>query len=224
LKKFLLLLCLFVCGCKNAENEDRKHLGFISISMNDYLHVNGKMPANITDREGNPLLSWRVDLLQYGSSTELALYKKFKLDEPWNSPHNLKVAQTVPFYYVDPKGPKCKPVQPMPNSILWTMDSKELNYTPYLGVTGDKAAFRPEPRDYNENDLFTYAAIVVVDKSDVLWTEPRDIAVKKVEKRIRWCDDKSIYINSCGGLVDRIKYIKGADIENKNIPPSYEFE
>ena len=46
----------------------------------------GFPPAAITSPGGKPLLSWRVAILPY--IDEKALYKKFKLDEPWDSPHN----------------------------------------------------------------------------------------------------------------------------------------
>src|SRR3972149_4277670 len=48
-------------------------------------------PPAIRDKEGKPLLSWRVAILPYVE--ESGLYKQFHLDEPWDSPHNLALAQ-----------------------------------------------------------------------------------------------------------------------------------
>jgi hypothetical protein len=221
MKKFILLLIFCsIYGCQNTSSQDLVHLQFISLSMELYQNASGKMPSNITDKDGKPLLSWRVALLQFGGAPEINLYKQFKLDESWNSPHNLKVAQTVPFIYIDPQGPKCTPVTPIStselDSVLWTMDSKRPNYTPYLGVTGPKAAFRPEPRNLNKGDPYNYAAIVIVDKSDVFWTEPRDIPVEKVENSIRWYKDITRYINTQGFIGDREK--------KSQYQPVYEFE
>src|SRR5262249_18004414 len=57
-------------------------------------------PAAICDKEGKPLLSWRVAILPYVG--EDALYKSFHLDEPWDSPHNLPLVQHMPKIYADP--------------------------------------------------------------------------------------------------------------------------
>ena len=59
-----------------------------------YYTENGKFPADILDAEGKPLLSWRVAMLPTMGLGEL--YSKFKLDEPWNSEHNLALLNTVP--------------------------------------------------------------------------------------------------------------------------------
>ena len=55
--------------------------------MHNYHSANNAFPKPaITDKEGKPLLSWRVAILPYIEQQEL--YNKFKLDEPWDSPHN----------------------------------------------------------------------------------------------------------------------------------------
>ncbi len=55
----------------------------------------GQLPEPaITDKEGKPLLSWRVSLLPF--LDQEALYKQFKLDEPWDSPNNKKLIAKMP--------------------------------------------------------------------------------------------------------------------------------
>ena len=54
----------------------------------------------ITDKDGKPLLSWRVAILPY--IEQQGLYKKFKLDEPWDSPHNKALFKEMPPIYVCP--------------------------------------------------------------------------------------------------------------------------
>src|SRR6202453_4951513 len=41
--------------------------------------------------EGKPLLSWRVAVLPFIDFECRELYKQFKLDEPWDSPHNIQL-------------------------------------------------------------------------------------------------------------------------------------
>lgn len=54
--------------------------------------------AAISDKEGRPLLSWRVLLLPYLEQD--ALFRQFKLDEAWDSPHNIKLLPRMPRVYV----------------------------------------------------------------------------------------------------------------------------
>jgi hypothetical protein len=51
-------------------------------------------PPAIYAKDGTPLLSWRVAILPYLGEEEL--YRKFKLDEPWNSKHNFELAKLMP--------------------------------------------------------------------------------------------------------------------------------
>jgi prepilin-type processing-associated H-X9-DG protein len=64
------------------------------------------MPA-ITDKDGKPLLSWRVAILPYLEQQEL--YNKFKLDEPWDSPHNKPLIKELPAVYLCPSRRKPEP-------------------------------------------------------------------------------------------------------------------
>ena len=53
------------------------------------------LPADaIYDKNGKPLLSWRVMVLPYIEQD--ALYKQFHLDEPWDSDHNKKLLEKMP--------------------------------------------------------------------------------------------------------------------------------
>lgn len=55
------------------------------------------MPAAIYSADGRPLLSWRVALLPYLDRQDL--YDQFRLDEPWDSPHNLSLVGRMPRVY-----------------------------------------------------------------------------------------------------------------------------
>ena len=59
----------------------------LGLAFHNYLSANNAFPkAAITDKQGKPLLSWRVAILPYIDQRDL--YNKFKLDKPWDSPHN----------------------------------------------------------------------------------------------------------------------------------------
>jgi len=55
----------------------------------------------IRDKDGNPLLSWRVQILPY--IEQQALYEQFHLDEPWDSPHNIQLVEKMPQTYANPR-------------------------------------------------------------------------------------------------------------------------
>lgn len=75
----------------------------IGLALHNYHDVNGGFPAAaICDRDGKPLLSWRVAILPYLEHEPL--YKAFKLDEPWNSEHNQKLLERMPKQYAAVRG------------------------------------------------------------------------------------------------------------------------
>ncbi|APW60626.1 DUF1559 domain-containing protein [Paludisphaera borealis] len=80
--------------CKN-------NLKQIGLAMHNYVAAHGTFPpAFVADKEGKPLLSWRVLILPYLDENEL--YKEFHLDEAWDSPHNKTLIGRMPKVYSCP--------------------------------------------------------------------------------------------------------------------------
>jgi Protein of unknown function (DUF1559) len=97
----LLLLCALTCGLllpcaqKTSDSPGWKQSSYslrqIGQALLNYHKMKGKLPpAVVYDKNGKPLYSWRVLLLPFLDQSDL--YRKFKLDEPWDSPHNVDVA------------------------------------------------------------------------------------------------------------------------------------
>ncbi|HEY1375663.1 MAG TPA: DUF1559 domain-containing protein, partial [Gemmataceae bacterium] len=89
------------------ESADRarasNNLKQIVLAMHNYNDAyQGKLPAHAIYAADvkTPLLSWRVAILPY--LEEEALYKEFKLDEPWHSEHNKKLIPRMPKVYLSP--------------------------------------------------------------------------------------------------------------------------
>ena len=60
-----------------------------------------EFPARaIFDKQGKPLLSWRVQILPFVEEGEL--FKQFHLDEPWDSEHNKPLIAKMPAVYAKP--------------------------------------------------------------------------------------------------------------------------
>ena len=73
----------------------------IALAMYSYHYAHGHFsPAATYDKDGRPLLGWRVLILPYFGEEQYAqLYKEFKLDEPWDSPHNKALLPRMPSCY-----------------------------------------------------------------------------------------------------------------------------
>lgn len=82
-----------------AEIYSFKQLG---LAMHNYYEVYRSLPPEEKARnsEGQSGLSWRVHLLPYLGQSKL--YRQFKLDEAWDSPHNIKLLEQMPrIFQVD---------------------------------------------------------------------------------------------------------------------------
>ena len=74
----------------------------IGKAIRKYESVQRFLPNNSYDDTGKPLLSWRVHILPFlGDDDSAELYRRFRLNEPWDSPHNRQVLNSskMPFVY-----------------------------------------------------------------------------------------------------------------------------
>jgi hypothetical protein len=86
---------------RNSRLAAANQLKFLSIAMQRYDQRHGRFPpVALSGEDGTPLLSWRVAILPWLG--EQALYDRFKLDEPWDSPHNQELLAEMPAIYAAP--------------------------------------------------------------------------------------------------------------------------
>jgi uncharacterized protein (TIGR03067 family) len=69
----------------------------IGVAIHNYANDHNCLPTNVYDKNGKAILSWRVKLLPYLEMDNLA--KKFKMDEPWDSPHNKELLKNMPTVF-----------------------------------------------------------------------------------------------------------------------------
>jgi prepilin-type processing-associated H-X9-DG protein len=82
----------------------QNNLKQIGLALHNYESAYGSFPpAAICDKKGKPLLSWRVAILPFIEQNNL--YQQFKLDEPWDSEHNIKLSRTLVKVYMHPQAP-----------------------------------------------------------------------------------------------------------------------
>ena len=95
-----VLIALLLPAVQAAREAARRiqcvnNLKQLGLAMHNYHDANGFFPQDSVDaKTGKPLLSWRVHLLPY--MEEALLYQSFKLDEPWDSEHNIKLLDKLP--------------------------------------------------------------------------------------------------------------------------------
>ena len=89
---------------KQADRNESDSLGnlkAIGAAVWKYHDEKGHFPDDVRDKNGKPLLSWRVAILPYSDTPKL--YKEFKLDEPWDSKHNKKALAKMPKVFASPR-------------------------------------------------------------------------------------------------------------------------
>src|SRR5262249_52947907 len=122
--------------------------------------ANKRFPAAaIVDKDGKPLLSWRVAILPYLDEKEL--YEQFHLDEPWDSEHNRKLIDRMPAVYTNPE--------------LGALGQK----TVYLAPAGDGTMFADKKGMTLKSIVDGTSNTIMLVEADadhaVEWTKPDDL-------------------------------------------------
>jgi hypothetical protein len=97
-----LCAVLVVVRAREAANRMKGsgQLSQIGLAIHNYNDTNGELPKNTYSPEGKPLLSWRVHILPF--IEEDRLYQRFNLDEPWDSPNNIRLLGQMPRIFGRP--------------------------------------------------------------------------------------------------------------------------
>jgi RNA polymerase sigma factor (sigma-70 family) len=133
------------------------HLKQIVLAMHNYHDVHGRFPAPaLYGPDGKALLSWRVELLPFLEQNDL--YKQFRRDQAWDSPHNRALLDKMPDVYALP-------------------GAKKDSATYYQVFVGPGAAF--EKHRQRRLDAFTDGTsntiMVAEAAAPVPWTKPQDL-------------------------------------------------
>ncbi len=144
---------------REAREQSMNNLRFIGLAMHNYLQRHGRaFPPAAIRKDGKPLLSWRVAILPY--LEQEALYNKFHLDEPWDSPHNKPLLDEMPEVYA-----------PLSNAGKLGHSTHCQVFTgPGTMFAGDEGT---KPDDIADGTAWT---IMVVEAArPVPWTKPEDL-------------------------------------------------
>jgi len=196
-------------------------------------------PAYLADKQGKPLLSWRVALLPYLGQQDL--YKKFRLNEPWDSAHNRELISLMPDVYFVPLYNPPLGATPMPAAPAGVQPA---NYeTPHLGATpmpaaaasdtsgktrflllrGPKTFYAdpapPMPPTYEE--WMKVIVVVVTAERAVPWTKPEDFVYnsKDPDEGLSRSTDGAVMLEASGGIAACYRYdapAKASDAERRD--------
>jgi hypothetical protein len=185
---------------QNTKNNMRQ----IGLALHNHHDATGSLPAGFADKTGKPGLSWRVAILPYLDQD--ALFRQFKLDEPWDSDNNKKLIRSMPKIFA--------PVNEHTNG-----------YTFYRGFTGP-GTWLPEQKGMPGRPLrgTTFAhipdgvsnTILVAEAYDpVIWTKPDELefAPNKLPKLGGVFDSGTHVIMGDGA----VRFIRKGAIDDKTL-------
>jgi len=124
-----------------------------------------------------PNWSWRVRILPFVEQSPQ--YDQFNFEEPWDSPHNLSVARTMPPTFQCPSDP---PEYKEVNGYL-------IPVTSYVMVSGPDAIGSTDGRSITFGNIKdglsnTLMIVEVSGENRPAWTEPLDITIEELQRGI----------------------------------------
>lgn len=140
---------------RSATKDDIKR---IMLAMHNYHDVHNSFPpAFVSGPDGERWHSWRALILPY---LEPELAKEYRLDEPWNGPHNKLLLVNAPdVFRSDSVGPPS-------------------NATSYFAVVGKRTLW-PAHQSMSIQKIMdgtsNTIAIVEDSRTDIQWLEPKDL-------------------------------------------------
>ncbi len=165
------------------------HLKQIALAFHGYHDAMDHFPTDIVDKDGKPLLSWRVALLPYLEQDDL--YKCFKMDEPWDSPTNKKLIEKIPKIYAPVRG------------------KAKAGETFYQVFVGENTLFGPnkKPNIVSITDGTSNTGMVFEAGDPVIWTKPADLPFdeKKPLPKLGGMFDGEFHVAMCDGSVRLLK-------------------
>lgn len=154
---------------RSAQTQCMNNLSRIARALSTYAATHGAYPPAVTyDKDGKPMHSWRVLILQ--ELGEYDTHNKYKFDEPWDSPDNSTLVGTqCPRVFISPARP----------------DHQYAAESSYFLVVGDGTIFPSttppltpsQIRDGQDNTLI----VVEAQNTSHVWTEPIDVDFRNLK-------------------------------------------
>jgi|GEM_PF-1514583 len=168
LTSFMAPLSASITEARNAARSmaGMNNMKQIGIAFHNFHEVYKRFPVGefpegglIKYKDGKPLLSWRVYLLPF--IEQQPLFSQFKLDEPWDSPHNMALLDEMPDVYKSP------------SSADGTNKTRYLAPVGPSSILGEKRIVRF--RDISDGTANTAMLVEAGEDKAVPWTKPEDL-------------------------------------------------
>jgi hypothetical protein len=149
---------------------EMNNLRQLMLGILNYESAFGQFPNPSGITENTPAgLSWRVQILPFLEQGEL--YDKFKLDEPWNSEHNLRLVAEMPEIFKSP--------------LVRDPAIHTAGKTIYQVPVADAGMFKPNNLenvpvkfgDITDGSSNTICIVATDEANAVVWTKPQDWSV-----------------------------------------------
>ncbi len=149
-----------------ARQSQSEKLRSAALGIHNYQSAYSYFPPPVDSRgpDGPTGLSWRVHILPFLGEVEL--WKKFKLDEPWNSPANKKLLPEMPAIYSQ-----------FSSQLMMPVDGPK-GMTMMLAPAGENTILGAPKRvtfgNISDGSSNTVLLVIVKDSLAVPWTAPQD--------------------------------------------------
>ena len=141
----------------------------ISLGLYNYHEQCGCFPPPYTvDADGRPLLSWRVYMLPF--LDEVDLYRKFRLDEPWDSPHNRPLSDEVVSAF------RCR-----------NQFGSDEPLTDFVYIVGEESPWHGNSRfqiNDPEDPARRRVLVIEISGSSTPWAKPADLPYETARKGV----------------------------------------
>jgi hypothetical protein len=203
--------------------ECKRGLKGIWLGLHDYYVANGKSfpPQFIGGKDGKPKHSWRALILPYVYYN--SDYKSYRFSESWDSPHNReflngRTLYACPTHSQSPE--MTNYVAVVGDNTLWPQPKGGVVYG--FHDVGEHDTPWPEVKDWaspSRDEHGDTILLVELIKSDIPWTEPRDITLDDLGDMIKR-DPTGRLFNSCVNGVLAVDALGQVHV----IDPSEDFE
>ena len=118
----------------SSRNSCLNNMKQILLALNNYESAHGAYPPPyVADADGKAMHSWRVLILPY--LEHAALFKKYRMDEPWDGPNNRELWEDMPEVYRCPGCDACKRLGVKPFGDV------PANSANYFAIVGENSAW-----------------------------------------------------------------------------------